>query len=87
MLLRSCVTTPIPPPPTDVPGAPEGPLKYANITKSSCTIGWKPPKDNGGADITHYLVEKMDADTFRWVPVGDTTKCQLKWVARKPAIE
>ncbi|KAF0296563.1 Twitchin [Amphibalanus amphitrite] len=61
-----------------VPGAPEGPLKYANITKSSCTIGWKPPKDNGGADITHYLVEKMDADTFRWVPVGDTTKCQLK---------
>ncbi|XP_037071181.1 LOW QUALITY PROTEIN: twitchin-like [Pollicipes pollicipes] len=63
---------------TDVPGPPQGPLQYANVTKSCCTLSWKPPKDNGGSEITHYTVEKMDADTFRWVPVGDSPKCQLK---------
>jgi hypothetical protein len=36
----------------DRPGPPEGPLEYEEITSSSVTLSWKPPKDNGGSDIT-----------------------------------
>lgn len=55
----------------DVPGAPEGPLKYSNVSRSGCTISWKPPKDDGGSEIMNYVVEKMDMETYRWVPLGD----------------
>lgn len=35
-------------------------------------LRWNQPKDDGGCEITHYVIEKMDADTARWVPVGDS---------------
>uniref|UniRef100_A0A8D8XJT9 Twitchin n=1 Tax=Cacopsylla melanoneura TaxID=428564 RepID=A0A8D8XJT9_9HEMI len=57
----------------DIPTPPEGPLKPTNITKSSCNLQWKPPKDDGGTDILHYAVEKMDMETGRWVPMGDVS--------------
>lgn len=56
----------------DVPSPPEGPLKPTNITKSSCTLQWRPPKDDGGSEITHYVIEKMDSDSLRWVPAGES---------------
>lgn len=55
----------------DVPGAPEGPLKHSNMRKNGMDLQWRPPKDNGGSEISHYVVEKMDTDTMRWVPVGE----------------
>lgn len=55
----------------DTPGAPEGPLKYSNVNRNGCTVSWKPPKDDGGSEISHYAVEKMDMDTYRWVPCGE----------------
>ncbi|XP_013109098.2 twitchin isoform X22 [Stomoxys calcitrans] len=62
----------------DVPSAPEGPLRADDITKSSATIRWRPPRDDGGSEITHYIVEKMDTDAMRWVPVGESTDCQIR---------
>ncbi|KAF0299363.1 Twitchin [Amphibalanus amphitrite] len=62
----------------DVPSPPQGPLRHSDVTKSGCTLSWKVPKDDGGSDITHYSVEKMDADTFRWVPIGDSPRCHMK---------
>lgn len=53
----------------DVPSAPEGPLKISDITKSGCKLAWKPPKDDGGSDILNYVVEKMDTENMRWVPL------------------
>lgn len=53
----------------DVPLAPEGPLMIGDITKSSCRLCWRPPKDDGGSEITHYAIEKMDAESMRWVPL------------------
>lgn len=63
----------------DVPQPPEGPLQPTDVTKNSCVLRWNPPKDDGGSEITHYVVEKMDADTSRWVPVGDPMGTSLRY--------
>lgn len=55
----------------DVPSPPEGPLKVDNVTKSGCTLKWRPPKDDGGSEIQYYQVEKMDTENMRWVPVAE----------------
>ncbi|CAH1103156.1 unnamed protein product [Psylliodes chrysocephalus] len=62
----------------DVPTPPEGPLKADNITKSSMTLHWKPPKDNGGSEISHYTVEKLDTENMRWVPCGEAIGTSLR---------
>jgi hypothetical protein len=36
----------------DKPGAPEGPLITTETTNDSVSLQWKPPKENGGGDIT-----------------------------------
>uniref|UniRef100_A0A1A9V0P1 Twitchin n=1 Tax=Glossina austeni TaxID=7395 RepID=A0A1A9V0P1_GLOAU len=62
----------------DVPSIPEGPLRASEISKNSITLRWRPPKDDGGSEITHYVVEKMDNDAMRWVPVGDCADCEIR---------
>ncbi|XP_025833492.1 twitchin isoform X4 [Agrilus planipennis] len=62
----------------DVPTPPEGPLRADNVTKSSLRLSWKPPKDDGGSEITHYVVEKMDAENMRWVPVGESVEPTIR---------
>ncbi|XP_078700696.1 titin-like [Branchiostoma floridae x Branchiostoma belcheri] len=63
----------------DVPGPPVGPLKIRDMTSESMTIEWKMPHDDGGAEVTSYLVEKMDTKIGHWFPVDTTvTKFSLK---------
>ncbi|KPJ16777.1 Twitchin [Papilio machaon] len=62
----------------DVPTAPEGPLRVDDITKSGCSLRWRPPKDDGGCEITHYVVEKMDQENLRWVPAGEVQGCHMR---------
>lgn len=61
----------------DVPGTPEGPIKHHNMRKNGLDLEWRPPKDNGGSDITHYRVEKQDMENMRWVPVGEAQQCKM----------
>ena len=62
----------------DVPSPPEGPLSPSNVTKSSCTLKWKPPKDDGGSEITSYIVEKMDLENMRWIPCGEAAGTTIR---------
>ncbi|CAF4189098.1 unnamed protein product [Rotaria sp. Silwood2] len=52
------------------PTKPEGPLEATNVTAEGCTLSWKPPKDDGGSDIKHYVVERREPGTDKWVKVG-----------------
>ena len=60
------------------PGPPEGPLDISGIHKNGCKLAWKPPKDDGGLPIEHYIVEKYDTDTGIWSPVGTSPNCEIK---------
>lgn len=53
----------------DKPGVPEGPLEATETTKDSVTLQWKPPKDNGGGDISGYIIEKCAENSDRWEKV------------------
>ena len=37
---------------TDKPGEPEGPIEVTDLLAVSCKLLWKPPLDNGGAEVT-----------------------------------
>lgn len=48
-----------------------GPLKVEEVRKDHITVSWKKPQDNGGSEITGYIIEKMDMDSGRWVAAGE----------------
>ncbi|GAA49620.1 twitchin [Clonorchis sinensis] len=56
------------------PSKPVGPLEVTDVTKNSATLSWKPPEDDGGTPITHYVVEKMNLNKRRWEPVAEVSK-------------
>lgn len=65
---------------TDKPGEPEGPLDVSDVKKDSAVLKWKPPKDDGGEPVTHYVLEKMDTARGTWVDAGETSgpECKFK---------
>lgn len=54
------------------PSKPKGPLKVSDVTAEGCKLKWEAPEDDGGEPITGYVVERMDVETGRWVPVTTT---------------
>ena len=64
------------------PSKPMGPLEVYGVTEDSCKLNWRAPEDDGGCPIKEYLVEKMDKETGKWVPVcrtqPDVTNCPVK---------
>ncbi|GMR58632.1 hypothetical protein PMAYCL1PPCAC_28827, partial [Pristionchus mayeri] len=45
----------------DVPEAPAD-ISVGDVTAESVTVSWAPPSDDGGAEITGYLVERKEAN-------------------------
>ena len=62
---------------SDKPGAPED-LKVKGVTENSVTLTWSPPKDDGGAPITKYYIERREASKRSWNNVTSTTDLELK---------
>ena len=65
----------------DVPGAPSAPLP-SDVTATSVNLEWTPPADNGGAEITEYIIERKDRFSTRWTKAAqvpsETTNITLK---------
>uniref|UniRef100_A0A3B4THA2 Titin n=1 Tax=Seriola dumerili TaxID=41447 RepID=A0A3B4THA2_SERDU len=63
----------------DKPGPSAGPLQITGLTAEECTLSWGPPQEIGGANITHYVVEKRETSRLAWTLVkGDVTKTYFK---------
>ena len=56
--------------PFDKPGQPGQP-QVSNLTAESCDLTWAPPEDDGGAPITHYIVEKRKVGDIKWTKLPD----------------
>ena len=52
--------------PFNVPDAPQN-CKAKDITPTSCTVTFEPPKSDGGSSITGYIVERKQTSTSRWI--------------------
>ncbi|KAK0181094.1 hypothetical protein PV327_003406 [Microctonus hyperodae] len=48
------------------PSKPEGPLIIEDIRRDCLTIKWKPPLDDGGYDITEYIIEMCTQAKKTW---------------------
>ena len=53
----------------DKPGEPQGPLVVTGITKERCCLAWKPPQQDGGSKISHYVVERRETGRLVWTVV------------------
>ncbi len=53
------------------PSRPQGPMEVEEVRAKRATVKWGAPSDDGGTPVTHFLLEKMDVDTGRWVPCGE----------------
>lgn len=57
----------------DVPTPPED-VSVDEVYQTSCVVNWKPPKDDGGAPILKYVVERQDLSLKAgWDNVGEVT--------------
>lgn len=58
---------------SDIPGPPESPLEVTELDIDACTLLWNSPQEDGGSNITNYIVEKCDVSQGDWVTVS--TSC------------
>lgn len=54
----------------DRPSPPKGPLQVFDVTKENARVAWKPPDDDGGSPVLHYIIEKMDTSRGTWSDAG-----------------
>lgn len=40
------------------------------MTKSSATLTWEQPENNGGSPVTGYMVERKPVDSTRWTKIN-----------------
>uniref|UniRef100_A0A1Y1MXQ4 Fibronectin type-III domain-containing protein n=1 Tax=Photinus pyralis TaxID=7054 RepID=A0A1Y1MXQ4_PHOPY len=56
---------------TDKPTPPQGPMDVTNLEKDSATISWRPPLDDGGVELTKYLIEKYEMSSMTWTKIAE----------------
>lgn len=52
------------------PKAPNGPITALKCDRNSISIQWGPPKDDGGAPITRYVIYSREVNTNTWSRSG-----------------
>lgn len=59
---------------SDSPGPCSGKIIVSRVTEEKCTLAWTAPQEDGGAEITHYIVERRETSRLHWVIVE--AECQ-----------
>uniref|UniRef100_A0A3Q3X4X6 Titin n=1 Tax=Mola mola TaxID=94237 RepID=A0A3Q3X4X6_MOLML len=53
----------------DKPGPPDGPLRVKVVSGEKCNLHWNPPVNDGGARVSHYVIEKRETSRVTWTGV------------------
>ncbi|KAM6165226.1 immunoglobulin-like and fibronectin type III domain-containing protein 1 [Erethizon dorsatum] len=56
----------------DKPQAPQGPLEVQDCHRAGVCLSWRPPRDNGGWAVEHYMVERRQAGRSTWLKMGES---------------
>ena len=56
---------------TDKPGPPQD-LAVTTISENSIGLKWKEPTDDGGSEITNYVIQKREVNLQTFKPAGTT---------------
>eukprot|EP00061_Rhincodon_typus_P019022 g48455.t1 len=71
----------------DTPG-PVSDFEASDVTKTSCHLSWSPPENDGGSQVTHYIVEKREADRKTWgTATQELKKTSFKVTGLEPGNE
>lgn len=65
-------------------------LEASDIKQTSAKVCWNPPENDGGSEITHYIVEKREIDRKTWATVKtevDKEKIPFKVSGLMPGTE
>ncbi|XP_061466182.1 immunoglobulin superfamily member 22 isoform X2 [Rhineura floridana] len=55
----------------DKPKPPQGKVEFLEKTGKCVKMKWKAPKDNGGKQVTHFIIEKRMAGKKSWAKIGE----------------
>ncbi|KAM6217308.1 immunoglobulin-like and fibronectin type III domain-containing protein 1 [Rhynchocyon petersi] len=55
----------------DKPQPPQGPLEVQDGHGAGVHLRWRPPRDDGGRAVQHYVVERRQAGRSTWLKVGE----------------
>uniref|UniRef100_A0A4W5MRV9 Titin n=1 Tax=Hucho hucho TaxID=62062 RepID=A0A4W5MRV9_9TELE len=64
----------------DRPGPPGGPISIYGVTSEKACIAWRPPAQDGGSDVSHYIVEKRETSRLVWTLV-ESKEYQFRVIA------
>ena len=56
------------------PTPPTGPVDISGVSSDSCNLSWCEPADDGGSEITNYIVEKRESGSASWQVVNSSVK-------------
>jgi len=64
------------------PGICTGPIKFDEITAEAITVEWGPPTEDGGSEVSNYILEKRHSTANKWVTVASAIQKNSMRVTR-----
>lgn len=56
---------------SDKPKPPQGKVEFLEKSGKCVKMKWKAPKDNGGKEVTHFIIERRIAGKRSWIKIGE----------------